>query len=84
LVLDLQEVAAQADILAQVDMVPEDNEKQDLLLLLKVIAEIVQPMIVAAVAVAAQDIQAMLLEFLQALEAAVSDCMVKVPQEPAA
>jgi hypothetical protein len=77
-------VAAQADILAQVDMVPEDNEKQDLLLLLKVIAEIVQPMIVAAVAVAAQDIQAMLLEFLQALEAAVSDCMVKVPQGPAA
>jgi hypothetical protein len=41
-------------------------------------------MIVAAVAVAAQDIQAMLLEFLQALEAAVSDCMVKVPQGPAA
>jgi hypothetical protein len=84
LVLDLQEVAAQADILAQVDMVPEDNEKQDLLLLLKVIAEIVQPMIAVAAVEVVQDIQVMLLEFLQALEAAVSDCMVKVPQEPAA
>jgi hypothetical protein len=84
LVLDLQEVAVQADILAQVDMVPEDNEKQDLLLLLKVIAEIVQPMIAVAAVEVVQDIQVMLLEFLQALGAAVSDCMVKVPQEPAA